>query len=241
MYDLDPSVLRRQAERPPLRTPRFGARDLREELAISLSAARRSVADPSDHQAVFELLHQAPVGDVIRLAHPRLPILRDPRFLALWETRSLPALDTVGAAALRSLPEGSLGRAYADYVAAGGLRDDYLDLLPAPDDPVAYLAVRTVLLHDLIHLLTGYVPGEPLDELRVEAFLLAQTGAFNHVLFLGGFGLHFLKGDPRRLASTPVAVVEAFRRGGRAENLLLVPWQRHLERPLDAVRAEMRL
>lgn len=239
MYDLDPAVLSRRGGVSPIRTPDLRHRRLADELRVSWACARRAILDVEDHPAIFELLHHFPLGDVIRLVHPRLPILADPRFEALYAQRSLPALDTVGARALLDLPVESLGYGYARFVEERGLKDTFLDYLPAPEDPVAYLAWRTVLLHDLLHFILGYEPGDPVQEMQVEAFLLAQTGAFNHFLFMSGYTLNFITTRPRHLLAAPGALVTAFNRGRRADPLLLVPWQDELPRPLDEVRRRL--
>ena len=241
MYDLDPAIFERRATRPRLRLPSEGPRRRLAELGIAFECLGRVVRDTGDHPAIFELLHAFPLGDLLRVNHRILPITRRPAFRALFEARSLPALDADGAARLSALPLDSLGGAYAAWAAELHLDDAYLDYCPLPSDPGSYLAYRLVLLHDLVHFLTGYRPGAPLEEAQVEAFLLAQTGAFNHVLFLSGFTLNFLKAHPRLLLRLPGALLGAFARGLRAQNLLLVRWQDQLGRPLEVVRQELGL
>lgn len=140
---------------------------------------------------------------------------------------------------LRSLPEGSLGRAYLDFVeaedlSADGLRDAvdradryYHDL----DDDRKLMSDRIRDMHDLWHVLTGYgrdLIGENLlvffswKQLRTRAFGLVIP--FTYMLNESehpGF---------RALAR------DALRRGGDAVWLPVQDWETLLTRPLDEVR-----
>jgi ubiquinone biosynthesis protein COQ4 len=146
--------------------------------------------------------------------------------------------DTAG---LANLPEGSLGRAYLAFMQRDGLTPDWL--VKASEDGLGdrrgtaahdYIANRMRDTHDLWHVVTGY-GGDLLGEASLLAFTFAQT-------FAAGIGLLVSVGlvraddpDARRL------IVDGFARGARAAWLPAVRWEELLDRPLEEVRAKLRV
>jgi ubiquinone biosynthesis protein COQ4 len=149
-------------------------------------------------------------------------------------------------AALERLPEGSLGRAYGAYLDANGFAPDGLlevqnrvrvqwqrDAGTPPLDPArTWFRDRTILAHDLFHVLTGYGTDE-LGEATLLAFSHAQLGGRGQALLTVGaalevartLGWHFLAYDFR-----------AWRRGRRAAWLPALPWEELLPLRLGTVR-----
>ncbi len=145
---------------------------------------------------------------------------------------------------LASLPEGSFGRAYLDFVETEDLSADGLREVVERADP-AYLQMdaprRLVFdriggMHDLWHVVTGYsrdLVGETLligfswQQLRTRAFalILPFTYVFNEWRYPGF----------RALAR------EALRRGRDAVWLPVQDWEALLERPLGEVRETLRV
>jgi ubiquinone biosynthesis protein Coq4/catechol 2,3-dioxygenase-like lactoylglutathione lyase family enzyme len=210
------------------------------EARVAFDAARRVARDPANTAHVFELLENFPVLDWMRWRMGRLPFLRDPRFLALYERRALPDLGPAAVERLAALPDGTLGREYARFVQSRGYTDVFLTWM-TPDAPDRYFARRTGLLHDLVHFVLGYEPVEWIGEIEVEVFLLAQSRAPNHLLFLlGWLGIAARRG-PRGLWRGRRRLRDAWRLGQRAPSLFLFEWERHWERPLAEVRRELNI
>lgn len=89
---------------------------------------------------------------------------------------------------LRSFPEGSFGKAWADFL-------DDNDLQPLTK------GFRRKQLHDGIHILTGY-GSDPIGEAELQAFLLgAKFGLLNLVI-----GVGLLRGIRKRLPNQNKAV-----------------------------------
>ena len=143
-------------------------------------------------------------------------------------------------AALGACPDGSLGRAYFDFVTRDGLDESfYADLaisLGASGETDAerlWYRARIEVCHDLRHLLSGY----GVDELGEVCLLIFRYGQLGHkgalVLAMLGF-MH-----PRGM--NPRAMVEAYRRGRDARLLDLLAWEDGLCRPLAAHRAALGL
>ncbi|HEX8792888.1 MAG TPA: Coq4 family protein [Polyangiaceae bacterium] len=138
---------------------------------------------------------------------------------------------------LRTLPAGSLGRAYLEFVeregiSAEGIREASMAerLATAPD--VEFMRCRMRDTHDLWHTVTGY-QGDVLGELSLLAFTLAQhwNSAIALIVFTGllrGLG----QGHTR-------VVLEGYRRGRKAAWLPPQDWESMLALPLGDVRARL--
>jgi catechol 2,3-dioxygenase-like lactoylglutathione lyase family enzyme len=208
------------------------------ELGVVLRAAHRLRDDPGLTHEVFNLLENFPVRDLLRRRTLRLPLLRDPRLLALYEAGSMPDLRTERLPELLALPAGTLGHEYARFAQSRGLDNIFLEYLQV-DSPLHWLIYRIGHLHDLFHFILGYDPYDPIGEMEVEVFLHAQHGAPNHLLFLLGYLRFLLRNDPGQLRRGWRRLRAARRDGRAAEPLLLVRWEDQLARPLDAVRRDL--
>jgi ubiquinone biosynthesis protein COQ4 len=150
--------------------------------------------------------------------------------------------------ALRALPVGSFGRAYVEFMHAANLRADGLaeaeaivvernGLRPTLDADHDFFANRSRDMHDLWHVLTGYGMDEA-GEAALLAFNLGQVPSLGIALIVGAstvVGPNDLRG------SWPRYLFRAGRRGRRAVPLMLVPYERLLPQPLEAVRRLLRI
>jgi ubiquinone biosynthesis protein COQ4 len=148
---------------------------------------------------------------------------------------------TVDFAALRDLPEGTLGREYAEHLERCGLDPDALTTpVTRSADPLAnYLLERVRQTHDIWHTVLGLgVQGH--EEVLVHAFqwpqlrmpysaLVVVFGALKHMALEG------------RLATLRHALGEAVAAGRAAAPLAAIRWERRWQQPLAQVRAELRI
>jgi ubiquinone biosynthesis protein COQ4 len=153
--------------------------------------------------------------------------------------------------ALTRLREDSLGRAYLAYLDANGFdprglievqervqaaweRDEGL----APLDPLrAWFRDRTLLAHDLFHVLTDYGTDE-LGEATLLAFSLAQLGGRGQTFLTVGAALEVM----RRLGWRFLAYdFRAWWRGRRAAWLPALPWEELLPLRVETVRRLARI
>lgn len=204
----------------------------------ALHALARLIQDPDDLPQVFT---------VIQSLSGRTPnrMLRRLRATAggMLDARPDIVPTLVDRDGLRRLPAGSLGRAYLAFVESEGISAE--GIIEAADrgrvavdgvpDELLWLQHRMRDTHDVWHALTGY-HGDVLGEAALLAFIFAQTGNPGVGLMVGAALLKTRKEpDARRL------IVEGFRRGMRAAWLPAVAWESLLARPLDEVRAELRI
>ena len=203
-------------------------------------ALRALIADSQRTDQVFEIT-DALAGNSFERAFQRFRQHPDGRQLLEEQPSLLATLSD--RAALRALPAGSFGRAYADFMQAGNLTAEGLveaDDMAAqrnphlePVDPDRqFFGKRTRDMHDLWHVLTGYGMDEAGEAANL-AFTLAQLPTPGVALIvLAGAGI----GPKNPTFLWQRYLFRAWRRGRRAAPLTVVPYERLLARPLEEVR-----
>ena len=145
---------------------------------------------------------------------------------------------SVDLAALAALPEGTLGRAYANFLDSRGLTPDIFEHPPdnISSPAMAYVIQRLRQTHDLWHVVTGY-DTDPASEVALQAFTFGQLRAPSSgiLALLGTLRGSQLKRD------LVVDVLRALRLGARAEKLAAFPWEDHWAAPLTEVRTMLGL
>lgn len=144
--------------------------------------------------------------------------------------------DQVDLDALRRLPRGTLGGAYVAHLDDNGLSADTQAVLTryVPDPDIAYLVRRFRQTHDVWHPLVA-LGVTPHEEVLVHAFSYGQLHLplSALVLFFGGLKHGVLERRWHMLRST---MIETYREGRRAKNLMGVHWEALWEVPLEDVR-----
>lgn len=205
----------------------------------ALRAARDLAANPDDLPKVFTIIESLQGKNLHRIRERMSSSEAGRRLLA-----DKPDIVDVLAdrAALRRLPEGSLGRAYLDFVeseniSAEGIRaaNDHGatgEVLPAPLD---WVHARMRDTHDLWHAAVGY-RGDVLGEAALLAFILAQTKspAIGLVVAIG-----LLK--TLRAPEAREVILDGFRRGRKSAWLPDQEWESMLALPVEEVRRRLSL
>lgn len=190
------------------------------------------VNDPTRLDVVFELGRHALVGNELP------PELGRPEVLAYVRAPERPQPLRVDLEALRAMPEGSLGRAFADWLAAQGFAPG--DLMKydhahnEPDSEVARYRVHLQSTHDLWHVLTGFATDVD-GEIGLQAFYLAQINSPLSLVLLSASTLGVLR---KRLDATSHmdAITRGWRMGKAARPLFGVDWASMWTTPLAEVR-----
>ena len=146
---------------------------------------------------------------------------------------------TVDVAELAALPEGTFGRAVADFLRQNELDPRAIPTLESPDDG-AYVDAHLYETHDVWHVATGF-EADIAGELGLQAFYLAQLGGKLPPILLGGGLLHGAMRDPGDLERRMESVTRGWNLGRRAHALFGVRWDRLWTKPLAEVRAELGL
>lgn len=205
---------------------------------VALRALRALSADPDDLPQVFTIIDSLP-GRAPERMMTRMRASEEGR--RLLATKPDLAERLADRAALRALPEGTLGRAYAELADREGITPQgIVDASIAGEakavtlsEDMQFLGNRMRDTHDLWHVVTGY-GFDLVGESALLSFSLAQTKnpGVGLVVFLA-----ILKGEPKIWRP----MWEAYRRGRRAEWLPAIAWETLLDRPLDQVRALLRV
>lgn len=206
----------------------------------ALRAARALARDPDDLPQVFTII-EAFSGPTLSFIHRRMQasprgarLLRDrPDIVALLGDRE----------ALGRMPEGSLGRAYLDFVtseniSAEGIReaDRRGSLLDPKNDPsLVYVEERMRDTHDLWHAAIGY-KGDVLGEAALLGFILGQVKNPGIALILG-VAIYKLRGYPEARN----VILDGYRRGKWADWLIDQEWETLLSLPVAEVRRRLNL
>ncbi len=216
---------------------------------VALRALRNLINDPERTDEVF-VITSSLSGDSIETGYARFAATTVGR--NVLDTRRELLQRLTDRAGLARLPEGSLGRAYLQFVetnniAAEGLveasevgdneagrKNAYSEL----NEDQTHYARRLRDMHDLWHVVTGYST-QPFGEVCVVTFSYPQTGN----LGLGVIGLigalKIARGYPLRAVLS--AAWQAYRNGRRAAWLPAADWEALLAQPLDDVRTQLKL
>lgn len=210
------------------------ATDTRLHPIIALRAVQALKANPGDTRQIFVIL---------RAMRGRSGVKSFERFRAstagktvLAERRVL--LDVLSElTALPRLPEGSMGRAYFEFMEAEDLSANGLvqasqdwDADPVPPD-MSLFRERMRDAHDLTHIMTGY-GRDPLGELCLLAFMYQQSKNLGQALIVA-------MSWPRLTKVARAAVREAWRNGKKSELFQNLYFEALLPRPLEEVRREL--
>jgi ubiquinone biosynthesis protein COQ4 len=154
---------------------------------------------------------------------------------ALAERPRVGALDLK---ALSQLPEGTLGRTYADHMLKMGFDPYFFPQLDVKDD-ADYVRIHLYETHDIWHTVTG-ISTDVAGELGLQAFYAAQleVGFLPPVLLAAGMlnaALFDLKDVPARVD----AVARGWRMGKAAKPLFGLKWSTLWSRNLVDLRREL--
>ena len=193
--------------------------------------------NPGSLESVFAVANSVkngPLGDQM-MRH----LLKDSQFKSLVKERWRP--QPIDLSALQTLPEGSLGRCYADQLIRQDITPETL-IDPSPvDSDKDFIVHRLKETHDITHVLTGFgIDGA--SELGLQGFNLAQNRSPLAVMLIFGGMLSALQND-EALSPMLQALAQGFQMGLDADLVIarkleddwdrpLADWQRELNLPI---------
>lgn len=204
---------------------------------------QKLIKDKEDTSLVFKIFESLPSGDFLERVR-KLALSERGEYLRSTEPFLPEILDDH--AALRRTPKGSLAHAYCDFMEAEGLTA--AGLVAESDrtgrerfpDLVEWFINRSRDTHDLFHVLTGY-GRDALGEQCVLLFTHGQSPSQGHLLIGYAGAANIAKMVKGSKAPVFGAVRQAHRTGKGAPQLMAQPIRQLLERPLEDVRAELRI
>jgi ubiquinone biosynthesis protein COQ4 len=200
---------------------------------------QRLLADKEDTRQVFEIM-RALNGQATAKGYLRL--LSTPEGGRIAYERKEFAERLMDEAWLDSLPAGSVGAAYRDFIrseqlSAEGLADVSRESLADVDNPhpYAWFGRRTRDIHDIWHILSGY-HRDALGEACLVAFSYAQTKGLGWALIAFGAASRARKDRTHPYVK---AIWQGYQRGRAAQWLLGEDYDRLMAEPLDAARRRL--
>ena len=163
-------------------------------------------------------------------------MLSDPTGRRILRDRPRISSKTLDVHYLRSLPEGTVGKAYVDWLDREGVTPDTRDDVRYIDDEeCAYVMQRYRESHDFYHACTG-LPVFAEGELALKAFEFANTKLPMTGLAMG-YVFRMKKRERERFWSTylPWAIDNGF----RSKEVINVYWEEWLDKSVDDLRKEL--
>lgn len=164
-------------------------------------------------------------------------LLSNSRFKALLDENWRPK--PIELQTLKTLPEGSLGRCYADQLISQGITPGTLIDTSPVHNANEFVVHRLRETHDIVHVLTGFgIDGN--SEIGLQGFNLAQNRSPLAVMLIFGSMLATLQND-EPLEPLLRALSRGFKIGLDAELVVSHKLEEGWERPLKDWRAELKL
>lgn len=194
----------------------------------------RLARDPNELDRVFQMRDSANDPKMNRAIYERLG--REPSAKAAFETRA--RLGTFTLDELAALPEGSLGRAYGDFMKRHGLKPE---AIPRVDDDgeTTYMRAHLYETHDLWHVVTGFLP-DPAGEAGLQAVYAAQLPGMLPAALVSALLLNAaIERSSQKTKERFDAVARGWEMGQRANLLFGYPWRDRFSAPLSEVQKEL--
>lgn len=191
--------------------------------------------DPGRLDVVFGL--REALTDEKRLATVLASLEADPHHRAALTARR--RMTRIDLSALAKLPEGTLGRCFAENMRAQGLDPADLPRLDA-NDPGSFVAAHLYETHDIWHTVTGFATDIP-GELGLQAFYAAQLPLPLPIAILSAGLMNTLLFAIHEREARMDAIVRGWELGRRAKPLFGRAWDEMWEMPLEEVRAALAL
>jgi ubiquinone biosynthesis protein COQ4 len=232
-------ALATDAVETPAAAPRAGRPKL--DWIHAIRSLRRLLADKEDTTQVFEIMRAL---NGTATARGYLKLLETAQGGRIAYERTELARLLMDDAWLDSLPTGSVGAVYREFVraerlSAEGLAEISRTGAPAIEEahPYAWFGRRTRDVHDIWHILSGY-GRDALGEACLVAFSYAQTRGLGWALIAVGAALRSRKGPKQPYRK---AIWQGYQRGKAAKWLLGEDYERLLAEPLDAARRRLNI
>lgn len=141
--------------------------------------------------------------------------------------------------ALAGLPQGSLGRTYADHMRRWNLKPDFF---PWPEEITdeTYVFLRMRQTHDLWHVVTGF-DTSPIGEVSLQTFQMAQVASPLSVMIVGSAILRCAVIEQDQIHPLMDGVRRGWEMGQKATRLFSYDWAAAWPKDLAVVRRELEI
>jgi len=202
---------------------------------------RKLLNDKEDTGQVFEIMRALNGSSTAKAYHRLLTSEQGGRIA--YERAEFARL-LMDDAWLDSLPDGSVGAAYRNFIrseqiSAEGLIEISRQNAVGVDEPhpYAWMGRRTRDVHDIWHILSGY-HRDALGEACLVGFSYAQTGGLGWALIAAGAAWRARKARQYPFVK---AIWQGYRRGKAAAWLLGEDYERLMREPLESARRRLKI
>ncbi|MEZ0391105.1 MAG: Coq4 family protein [Pseudobdellovibrionaceae bacterium] len=134
------------------------------------------------------------------------------------------------------MPEGSLGRTYAEHMISQKLDPNFFRNIEIKND-AAFVAMRMRQTHDLWHVVTGFQTSVP-GELGLQAFVAAQTSLPLAPILISGALLKVGVRNSILLEPIMNEIVRGWQMGLKSKPLFSFDWEANWQTPVSKIREQ---
>lgn len=205
---------------------------------------QKLIADKEDTEQVFHII-EALNGNATRKDFHRF--MKSEKGSALLQRRSFLPEILDDHAPLKALPQGTVGRAYVEFMereglTAHGLVEESLsnrEQHQSFEDDLLWYINRLRDTHDMYHVLTGY-GRDALGEDSLLGFTHSQNGGLG-VSFIAFMGNRQIAKEAPKEARVKEVLAEGRRNGKQAKRIIDQDVEALLDQPIDEVRARLNI
>lgn len=161
-------------------------------------------------------------------------VSRDPQ--GARAMREGPRVGTVDLDALRTLPEGTLGRVFADHMIAHDLDPKAIPVPSHSPGDVRYIKTHLRETHDIWHVVTGFHT-DVAGEIGLQAFYLAQLPSRLSAVLMAMAFVHLASKNIDARDAIMTEVMRGWAIGKQARPFFGFRWADHWSTPIAEVRS----
>ena len=165
------------------------------------------------------------------------PMTKDPSVASALSERRLMALPNLQQ--LATLPKGTLGREYAEFMLGRGLDPNFYPTIEAKTR-AQYFRLHSYQSHDLWHVVTGF-NSDPAGELGLQAFYLAQYNMPLPTMLIAAGLLNAMLFDPTDVAKRLDQIAQGWKMGKQARALFGFDWEKNWTTPVAELRRRLNI
>jgi ubiquinone biosynthesis protein Coq4 len=188
--------------------------------------------DPNRLEQVFEIADSGASKKIFEeiAAH----VGQDPQ--GARALREMPRIGDIDLQDLAKLPEGTLGRVFADHMISNGLDPKAIPVPEFAPGDVRYVRAHLRETHDVWHVVTGF-DTDVAGEIGLQAFYMAQLPSRLSAVLIAMSLMHLATKNMDAREAIMGEVMRGWAIGKRAKHFFGFEWAKHWATPLSEVRA----
>lgn len=150
--------------------------------------------------------------------------------------REMPRIGDIDLQELAKLPEGTLGRVFADHMISNGLDPKAIPVPHIEPGDLRYVKAHLRETHDVWHVVTGFNT-DVAGEIGLQAFYLAQLPSRLSAVLIAMSLVHLATKNMNAREAIMGEVMRGYAIGKRAKMFFGFEWAKHWSTPITEVRA----